>query len=159
MALSPEQQAEIEKTVAESFARQEAREAQRRKREGGVELCLERAPDDAGVGDPAFQEELGEFSKSLRATGMSFSQSIMVFDAVDGGGFPLPAYAVQLGVPFITGVAGLCGAWIQARYGRKVRLKIGDIEAEGRSIREIEALLERAEQFQASVRDKGEEAQ
>jgi hypothetical protein len=40
------------------------------------------------------------------------------------------------------------GAVLQARYGRKVRIKIGDVEAEGRNVEEIEALLKLAHDFQ-----------
>lgn len=52
-------------------------------------------------------------------------------------------------------MAGLLGAWLQAKFGRKVRLKIGDVEVEGRSTKEVEDLLERAKAFQAEVRGNG----
>ena len=40
------------------------------------------------------------------------------------------------------------GVWLHTYYGRKVRLKIGEVEAEGRSVEEIAKLLSMAEQFQ-----------
>ena len=37
-------------------------------------------------------------------------------------------------------------AWL-GRYGRKVRLKIGDFEAEARTVEEVEKLMEHAKRF------------
>ena len=48
----------------------------------------------------------------------------------------------------IAPLAGAVGAWIQARYGRKARIKIGEIEAEARTIEEVEELLKIAAEFQ-----------
>jgi hypothetical protein len=71
----------------------------------------------------------------------------MAFDSVEGGGYPLPEFVLILQA-VTTSVAALCGAWVQARYDRKVRLKIGDIEVEGRTVAEIDDLLGRAKIFQ-----------
>jgi hypothetical protein len=111
-----------------------------------MEIVLQRAPDDPKVHDPKFQSELRDFSKALRAAGIEYSQGGMAFDAADGGGFPLPEFLVVL-TAAITPLAGLCGAWLQARYGRKVRVKIGDVEAEGRTVEEVDELLKRAVKF------------
>ena len=126
--------------------------AARRKREGGVDLLLVRASDDPQENDPAFQEELSSFSKALRATGVNHSQFAIVFDAVEGGGYPLAQFAIEVVRSVVPAAAGVCGAWVQARYGRKVRLKIGDVEAEGRTVEEIERLLKQAAEFQGAVR-------
>lgn len=40
------------------------------------------------------------------------------------------------------------GVWLQARYGRRVRLKVGDIEAEARTKEEVEQLIARAQKIQ-----------
>jgi hypothetical protein len=45
-------------------------------------------------------------------------------------------------------IAGFVGALLHARYGRKVRLKIGDIEAEAQTEEQIGKLLKQAEEFQ-----------
>jgi hypothetical protein len=44
-------------------------------------------------------------------------------------------------------LGGLIGAWLQAKYRRKVRLKIGEIEAEAQTVEEVEKLFRRAEEF------------
>jgi hypothetical protein len=45
-------------------------------------------------------------------------------------------------------IAAAAGAWLHARYGRKVRLKVGDIEAEAQTEKQVQRLLEQAEEFQ-----------
>jgi hypothetical protein len=45
-------------------------------------------------------------------------------------------------------IGGVAGAWFHARYGRKVRLKVGELEAEAQTIEEVEKLLERAQEIQ-----------
>jgi hypothetical protein len=122
-----------------------------------IEIVLRRAPDDPPENAPEFQEELREFSKSLHAAGVTYSQRAMAFDAIDAVGYPLPEFLVTLGPPIIAAAAALCGGWVQARYGRKVRLKIGDVEAEGRTVEEIESLLKRAAEFRDSDRTKSDD--
>jgi hypothetical protein len=117
-----------------------------------VRIVLVRAPDDPRVSERKFQEELREFSESLRAAGVSFSQRAMAFDSVDAAGYPLPEFLVTLGPPAIAALAAIAGAWVQARYVRKMRLKVGDVEAEGRTEEEIKRLLEHAAKFQDTVR-------
>lgn len=113
-------------------------------------IILLKAPDDPLVNDPKFQEELREFSRSLHTAGISFSQRAMAFDSVEVAGYPLPEFLVTLGPPAIAALAVFGGAWVQARFGRKMRLKVGDIEAEARTEEEIGRLLDRAAKFQAS---------
>jgi hypothetical protein len=47
----------------------------------------------------------------------------------------------------IPGLTALAGAWLQARFGRKVRIKIGDIEAEASSLEEVRELLEQSKKY------------
>lgn len=138
-----------EEIVANS-ARQRLQTSLARLQAGQFTIELVRAPDDPGEGTAAFQEELRHFERSLHNAGISYSQTAMAMDSVEAQGFPLPEYVVaikQLGPPLIAGLAGYAAAWVQARLGRKVRLRVGDVEAEGRDIAEIEALLETAATF------------
>jgi len=112
-----------------------------------VRITLRRAPDDPPEPDPKFQEELREFCKSLHAAGVTFAQRGMAFDAADAVGFTVGQFLITLGPAVIAAVAAVCGGWVQARYGRKVRLKIADVEAEGRTVEEIGSLLKRAADF------------
>jgi hypothetical protein len=123
--------------------------------EDEIEVVLSRAPDDPPRNDPAFRKELSTFSKVLHDNGVSFSTRGMAFDSADGGGF------VTLGeyvIPLATGVLGFLGtaciAWLRGRYGRKVRIKIGEVEAEARSVEEIDALLKRVVDFRDATKPK-----
>jgi hypothetical protein len=111
-----------------------------------VKIVLTRAPDDPKVNERSFQEELGSFGAALRSAGVKYTLRGMAFDSADALGFQSPEFQVFLGQA-VAAVAGLCGAWVQVRYGRKVRVKIGDVEAEGRSVDEIGRLLEQAADF------------
>jgi hypothetical protein len=66
-----------------------------------IEIVLRRATDDPPEDDPKFQEELREFSKSLDAAGVPYSQQAIAFDEVDAVGYPLPEFLVTLGPPII----------------------------------------------------------
>lgn len=113
-------------------------------REECIHICLTGSSEDSVISDPAYQQELRNFSSSLREVGIKFSQRSMVFDSAQSVGFPLGEYLISFaGVACpIIGVA--IGAWIQGRAGRKVKLKIGDIEIEASSQKEVEVLLKKA---------------
>jgi hypothetical protein len=65
-------------------------------------------------------------SETTQATSRRFQTSAVAR-------YPLPEFVIVLGPAVIAATAAVCGAWVTARYGRKVRLKIGDMEAEGRT--------------------------
>jgi hypothetical protein len=120
-------------------------------RENRVQIRLVGSPDDPVISDPAYQKELRGFSSSLHEAGIAFSQRGMAFDSADAMGHPLGEYFVSLAgiVGPVVGVA--IGAWIQGRAGRKVKLKVGDIEIEAASQEEVEALLKKALQVKAQI--------
>jgi hypothetical protein len=124
-----------------------------------IAIKLQRAPEDPAENDPKFQEELSEFSKSLRTAGVTFAQRGRAFDAIDAHGYALAEYTIkQLAPVVVPAVTGAIGIWLQARYGRKVRIKIGPVEAEARTIDEIDKLLKRAADFQISDSTKSNDA-
>ena len=150
--LTPEQQERIAKDMAANRARQAALTRQQRIEAGEFSLDLVRTAADPPENDPEFQKELSRFGAALRDAGVPYSQSAIAFDSVEGHGYPLPEFIVAmkvLGPPAIAALATAAGAWVQARYGRKVRLTIGDVEAEARTPEEVESLLRIAKQFQA----------
>lgn len=85
-----------------------------------------------------------EASPRSRKPGLrSFPNPGAIFAAGAIGEIVIPL-TQTLGPPFFT----LLGAWLTARYGRKIRVKIGDVEAEGQTVEEIEALLRKAKEYQ-----------
>ena len=77
----------------------------------------------------------------------SFRRGGMAFDSIDAIGYQLPEFVVTLGQQVIPAVAVVCAAWVHARSGRKLRLKIGDMKAEGQTVETIENLLRQAAEF------------
>jgi hypothetical protein len=104
------------------------------------------APGELNFEDPAeLLMELGRWRDLLQ---------VKALPPIEGYAFPLYLgpngeiegllkAATTLTVPLATAV----GAWLHARYGRKARIKIGDIEVEAQTGKEVEQLLERAQDF------------
>ena len=115
-----------------------------------MNISLRRAPDEGkDPRDPAFQAELGQFSRRLHIAGLKVSQRGMAFDSVEHLGYPLPEFTVAFVSGASTVIGAALGAWLKGRYGRKARLKVGDIEAEAQTVEEVEKLLATAQAFQA----------
>ncbi len=56
--------------------------------------------------------------------------------------------ATVIGPVLVSSFVAVVGAWLHARYARKVRLKVGNIEAEAPTVKEVERLLDRAQDIQ-----------
>ena len=108
------------------------------------------APGEGPRSTPEYQKALGGFAESLRSQGVEVSPRYYANDAIGGGGGLSGEFTV-----IAAAVAGLVAAvrpclveWIKGRYGRKTKLKIGDVEAEAHTIEEVEKLMKLAEQHQ-----------
>ncbi|HET8924130.1 MAG TPA: hypothetical protein VFN26_14170 [Candidatus Acidoferrum sp.] len=101
-----------------------------------LSVVLVPAEGDPAVHTPEYQLGLREFMGSLRAQDTEFNSHTHLVESTGGGGI-LAATIVPL--------AGLLGAWLKAKHGRKVKLKIKDFSAEASSVEEIDELLKLAE--------------
>jgi hypothetical protein len=110
-------------------------------KDGDAELVLVRASDDPPQNDAAYLKQLSEFSRALNDSGVEYSQRGMAFDSIDALGFPLGEYTLRFGPMAAAAVSAPIAAWLTAKYGRKVRIKFGDVEVEGRSVQELNELL------------------
>jgi hypothetical protein len=63
--------------------------------------------------------------------------------------YDVGAAAQQVVTITIPAATALVGAWLQARFGRKVRIKVGDVEVEAATLQEVEHLLEQAKAYRA----------
>lgn len=111
-----------------------------------IELALLRAPDDPAPFSDEYQAALELVDRRLRKRGLE----ITAFAAHPAGDTHLGQFLITLGPPVVAAVAAIAGSWVQARYGRKVRLKFDDIEVEARTPEEIEDLLKRIVGFRDS---------
>jgi hypothetical protein len=113
---------------------------------------LSPAPEDRPFRTPEYQADLRRFEQTVKYPGLRVSPRIELIEAAVGD-----APAIYQGVFKIVadtwktfgqaGVGAALGAWLTARYGRKVRVKIGDIEVEAQSPKQVEELLARAQKF------------
>jgi hypothetical protein len=121
-----------------------------------LRLTLLPSPDDPSLRSPEFQQGLRQFEEFLRAQQLAYSSEIeLIEDAtlrptVYFGGFVIEL----LKSPAVGVIATAVGAWLHAKYGRKVRLKVGEIEVEAQTVAEVETLLKQAEEFQQRNRPK-----
>jgi len=149
--LTPDQEEAMFQRFLESLARNKAATNKQRWEAGEFTIDLEKAPEEPSGGDPAFQRDLSMFSSALHAEGIAYSQPALALDAGDAHGFPLPEFIVAikvLGPPAISAIAAYAAAWAQAKNGRKVRIRVGEVEAEARTVAEVKQLLDEAANIQ-----------
>ncbi|WP_186188064.1 hypothetical protein [Burkholderia gladioli] len=138
---------EIWAAVAARFAREEER--WRRENPGKVRFYLRQAPDESPTFSVEGQAELRKVVTAIRENQIKVDAPVMALDSAEAvGGFTGEiAVLIQAVSPLLTGILG---AWLQSRAGRKVRLKVGDIEVEARTVEEADQLLQRAQALQAN---------
>lgn len=154
--LTPEQLAEIEKAWAANRAFQAELARKHRIETGKLEIELERGDDDPQENARAYQAELEKFKRPLNEAGIRYSQRALALDSVGAHGYPLGEFALQFVTAIAPIVSGVLASWITAKYGRKVRVKFMDIEAEARSVEEVERLIDKVLAIQESLSKKDE---
>lgn len=108
------------------------------------ELVLVPSPDDAPPFSPEYQKELREFAKQAGA----ISQRAFAMDSIIGGGGPIGEFIFDNAGKLITALTTICGIWIRAKYGRKLKLKVGKTVIEANTQQEIESLVKQAKILQ-----------
>lgn len=110
------------------------------------------ASDEGPRGEPEYQKALADFAASLRSQGVEVSPRYYALDAAGGGGGLSGEFTVIAGATaaLLAAVRPCLVEWIKGRYGRKAKLKIGDVEAEAQTVEEVEKLIKLAEKQQKS---------
>ena len=122
-------------------------------------LVLVCADDENAISSKPTQAELQKAHGAVRDAGIPVSARHMTFDSVGGGGGLTGEFGIHL-AQLVLGsavVGKVLVAWIQARAGRKARLKIGDVEAEAQTPEGVEALLQAAKRYQAEQPPAGDD--
>ena len=105
-----------------------------------VELTLLPAPGDPERVCYEIQAKLAGVGEYLRRNGVG----VITIGAHPTGDSYIGQLVFTLGPNTVTAVEAVAGAWIQTRFGRRVRLKFDDVEVEAQTTRGIEELLRRA---------------
>lgn len=116
------------------------------------------AETDPPLHSPEYQQGLEGVVSSLGAQGVKVSSLVDLEESAGSTGTPLlGTFTIELAKaagPTLAAVGVAVAAWVQGRYGRKARLKIGDIEAEARTVEEVEKLISRAKKFRQPTKSK-----
>lgn len=112
-----------------------------------VQVRLLRAADDAAAFGESYQAELRQFKQHLQAAGLEVSPTFAVFDSPGAGGgltgqFLLSWAPTAVSILSILSVVAV--TWMNGKAGRKLRLKVGDVELEANSPAEIDHLVTQA---------------
>lgn len=141
------------------WRRQWEQEHERRKETGLATIRLVPEAAEPPVFSHDFQAEFRSVKASLGKNGVQVEAPFMALDAADA----VSGYTGEILIPFIQFVGpaiGLVvGAWLQSKAGRKVRIKIGDVEIEATTKSsltepELEKILQRALKARAKMDDK-----
>jgi hypothetical protein len=112
-----------------------------------LQVTLLPAEDDSYYLEPQYQHELRRFAEGFREQGVPIDAKRALIK-IAGAEVLSGEFALKLAATVGPVLGTVAGAWLHARYGRKVRLKIGNVEAEAQTVAEVEKLLEQAEKFQ-----------
>ena len=110
-----------------------------------IELTFHPAPNDPAPDSVEYQRALWDADRELRARGAEPRSALFRQDDAEAAMTHLGEIAVKLAPAALPAISAVVGAWLQARYGRKVRLKYhdayGDVKADARTPEEVERLL------------------
>ncbi len=99
---------------------------------GKISVELIASETDPPLRSSEYQAGLKNVASALQTANAKVSFRMFMQDAIGAPSFLEGGFTIE-NVKSVAVVLGpIFGAWLQARYGRKVRLKIGDIEAEAK---------------------------
>jgi hypothetical protein len=122
---TPEQEEEIAKIIASWRARQEE-DWSKLRGDTKLQISLIGAADDPDTFSSEYQAGLHGFIDQVRAGDGKIESFGMALDAVDAQGGTIGEFLIELartGVP--AALAAAIGAWLHARYGRRVKVRFG----------------------------------
>jgi hypothetical protein len=106
-----------------------------------LEIGLIPAGDDPQWETSGYQAELQRFEAALNQEGLEIQAFVRSRKSAEFTSSPLVGDFLVLAKTLGPAAIAAIGGWLAGRNGRKVRIKIGDIEAEARTPEEVEKLL------------------
>ena len=112
-----------------------------------LQISLIPSPEDSPCKSEGYQSELRILRQTFRADGLEIHDV-----AAREGNSPLTgAWRVQLCAMLGPILETPIGSWLQARRGRTVRLTLGEIEADVRTVEELANVIKIAKYYQQVV--------
>lgn len=116
--------------------------------EPDLQLMFIPAADDPDYREPSYQHDLHRIEQALKAQGFEVQTRVDLQKSDIGGSWLTGEFFVHLSA-LVTPLGAFFGCWITAKFGRKIRFKVGDIEIEAATVKQVEQLLERAKEIKA----------
>lgn len=123
---------------------------------GTIRIRFDASVSDSPLNSPEYQRQLAEVDAAFKAEGLDVQPRLRFHDAIGGGGIYVGEFILKLAPEIGTILTAVLIAWLKGASGRKVRLKVGDVEAEARTVADIEKLIKQAERLRTSSRKPGE---
>ncbi len=117
-----------------------------------IAVSLIPAETDPPLRSPEYQQGLGKLARALGAHGMKVSSVVELEESFPTGSETVYSgtFTVELAkavAPWLAGFGLAITGWLTARNGRKVRLKIDDIELEARTPEDVGKLIPHVEKL------------
>ena len=105
--------------------------------------------DDPPLRSTEYQAELAQLARDMRALDPHVSYHMFIQEGVSASSFLTGGFTIAKAIG--TSALPIIVAWLHGRYGRKVRLKVGDVEVEARTVNEIEKLLKQVDKVRPRI--------
>lgn len=115
-----------------------------------LSLRLTQAPDDLARFGTEYQAELRHFMSQLNAANVDASPRIAFCDSPGSVGGMAGEFLIPAAQIIVPAVSVAVVAWISGRAGRKLRLKVGDVELEASTQKDIDLLFAKALELKAA---------
>ena len=113
-----------------------------------LQISMIPSPEDPPWRSDDYQSELRKLGVALRGDGLEIHE-VGSHSVRSGDTSPISGeWSVKLGATLEPILKAPVGSWLQARRGRTARLRIGEIEADVRTVEELARVLKIAECYQ-----------
>jgi hypothetical protein len=113
-----------------------------------LQISMIPSPEDPPWRSDDYQSELRNLGQALKADGLEIHE--VGSHSVRSGGTPPSSgeWKVELDAMLEPTLKAPVGSWLQARRGRTARLRIGEIEADVRTVEELARVIKIAKCYQ-----------
>lgn len=113
-----------------------------------IQISMIPSPEDPPWRSDNYQSELRNLGLALKADGLEIYE-VVSHPVRSGGATPISGeWKVELGSTLEPILKAPVGSWLQGRRGRTARLRIGEIEADVRTVEELARVIKIAKCYQ-----------
>lgn len=108
--------------------------------EAEIDIRLLPNANEGSIREAAIQQDFHRIRSGISAEGLPIEVQSYSEKSADGATWLIGEFIVPI-MAASSAMWMLIGTWLQAKHGRRMRLKIGDVEAEATSIEEVQSLM------------------